>query len=151
MKKSRAELDADIERALARKIKLSEGDFAEAARGLHHQSKLRQKLLHRALLEHPALIVTDTTGRKTLLLRTGEMSNPAEGSIRVTQYHEDGPTGHVTRKTITQLAQELSRDLSPRKIEPASEAKVVAWMSTPEFERGVARVLEVQRANERRR
>jgi hypothetical protein len=147
-KKTRAQLDAEIERALSRKIVSKDADFFEAHT---HQSKVRQKMLHRALLEHQALIVTSTDGRRTLLIRSGEMSYPGEGAFRVTQYHEDGPVGHITRKDVTRLAQDLSRDLMPRKVVAANEATVVAWMSTPEFLRGVDRVLEVQRANERRR
>jgi hypothetical protein len=108
-------------------------------------------MLHRALLAHQALIVTDGRGTETLLLRTGEMSNPSEGAHRVSLFQHDGPVGHITRKSVTALAQDLSRDLMPHSVEPASEAEAMSWMSTPEFERGVERVLEVQRANERKR
>jgi hypothetical protein len=111
------------------------------------ESSRRQKLMHQALLKHQALIVTGPRGRRSLLIQSGEMSNPAEGAHRVTEYLEDGPSGHTTRKTITELAKELSRDLHPETIEPATEAEVMAWMSTPAFEEGTKRVLEVQRWN----
>lgn len=151
-KKTRAELDADIATALARPLPRlsSKGSFSEHVQQVGQRSKLRQKALHQALLKHQALIVTDESGRRTLLIRSGEMSNPEEGAHRVTQYLEDGPLGHIARKSITRIAQDLSRDLAPVKIEPASEARVMGWMSTPAYEEGLARVLEMQRRNEGR-
>jgi hypothetical protein len=151
-KKTQAELAADIAAALARPLaRLSaKGSFSEHVQQVGQRSKLRQKALHQALLKHPALIVTDESGRRTLLIRSGEMSNPEEGPHRVTQYLEDGPLGHIARKSITKLAQDLSRDLAPVKIDPASEAQVIAWMTTPVYEEGLTRVLEMQRRNARR-
>jgi hypothetical protein len=112
-------------------------------------SKLRQKLLHQALLRHPALVVTDRRGRKTLLISSGEMSNPEEGAHRVTKLLKDGPEGHITRKTVTSLARDLSRDLAPAQIEPAGEEQVMEWVSTPEYAEGAERVLEMQSRNRR--
>lgn len=56
-----------------------------------------------------------------------------EGAYRVTMLREDGPLGHVTRPTVLQLAAELSRDLSPDRIEPVGDEEVVAWTTTPEY------------------
>jgi hypothetical protein len=77
------------------------------------------------------------------------MSNPAEGSHRVTKLLPDGPEGHITRRSITRLAQDLARDLAPERIEPASEERVAAWVSTPEYAEGAERVFEMQQRNRR--
>lgn len=113
------------------------------------EAKSRQKMLHQALLKHPAMVVTGPRGRKTLLIQSGEMSNPEEGKHRVTQFLDDGPLGHMTRSSITKLAQELSRDLMPHRIEPATDADVTEWMSTPKYQEGAEHVLEMQRRNRR--
>lgn len=77
------------------------------------------------------------------------MSNPSEGAHRVTMLLPDGPQGHITRKSITRLAQDLSRDLMPDRITPVDEDQVMAWVSTPEYSEGSERVLEMQRRNRR--
>lgn len=152
-KKPAAQLDAEIRAALLRPIsqgpaapKESLRDFAER---VGRESKSRQKRLHQALLRYPALLVTDRRGRQTLLISSGEMSNPTEGTHRVTMLLPDGPQGHITRKSITRLAQDLSRDLAPERIEPIDEEAVMSWVSTPEYIEGSERVLEVQRRNRR--
>jgi len=147
-----AQLEAEIAEALSRPIVEGGGirpdeDLWDFALRVDVTRKTRQKRLHQALLRHPALIVVDGTGRRTLLISSGEMSNPEEGARRVTMFHEDGPVGHVTRRSVTQLAGELSRDLAPVTIRPTTEDEVMAWMSTPEYTRGAERVLEVQRLN----
>jgi len=154
MGKSLAQLDMEIKEALRRPLShapigTSESlvAFSERVSRVH---KLRQKRLHQALLRHPALIVTDRRGRQTLLISSGEMSNPEEGSHRVTKLLRDGPEGHITRRSIARLAQDLASDLAPERIEPASEARVTAWVTTPEYVEGSERVLEMQRRNRRR-
>lgn len=67
----------------------------------------------------------------------------------MTKLLPDGPEGHITRRSITRLAQDLSRDLAPERIEPASEDQVMAWVSTPEYVEGSEHVLEMQRRNRR--
>lgn len=153
MEKSRAQLDAEIAEALRRP--LSRGprppseSLTEFSERVSKESAHRQKRLHQALLRHPAVIVTDRRGRQTLLITSGEMSNPAEGSHRVTKLLPDGPEGHITRRSITRLAQDLARDLAPERIEPASEERVAAWVSTPEYAEGAERVFEMQQRNRR--
>ncbi len=153
MPKSRAQLAADIKAALQQPIPRVQLKPSESLRDFSERvvqvSKLRQKRLHQALLKHPALVVTDHHGRQTLLISSGEMSNPEEGPHRVTKLLRDGPEGHVTRKSITQLAQDLSRDLAPERIEPVSEDQVMDWVSTPEYIEGSERVMEMQRRNRR--
>ena len=93
--------------------------------------------------------MTDRRGGQTLLISSGEMSNPEDGAHRVTKLLRDGPWGHVTRRSVAQLAQELAQDLAPDRIEPASEERVMAWVSTPEYVEGSERVMEMQRRNRR--
>ncbi len=153
MAKSKKQLDDEI--AAAMRQPLSRGPISSSeslrqfAERVSSESKLRQKRLHQALLRHPALIVTDRRGRQTLLISSGEMSNPEEGVHRVTKLLRDGPEGHITRKSVTRLAQDLSRDLTPHRIEPADDDQVNAWVSTPEYIEGSERVLEMQRRNRR--
>lgn len=153
MPKPRAQLDMEIAKALQRPIPRTQIKPSESLRDFSERvvqvSKLRQKRLHQALLRHPALVVTDQRGRQTLLISSGEMSNPEEGTHRVTKLLRDGPEGHVTRKSITRLAQDLSRDLAPERIEPVSEDQVMDWVSTPEYVEGSERVMEMQRRNRR--
>ena len=153
MKKSRAQIEAEIREAIGRPLSrgpIGQGEpLAAFVDRVGRESKARQKRLHQALLRYPAVFVTDRRGRKTLLVVSGEMSNPHEGAYRVTKLLRDGPEGHVTRPSIARLAQDLSRDLSPNQIEPAGEDDVMAWVTTPEYLEGSERVLEMQRRNRR--
>lgn len=153
MRKTRAQLDAEIKEALLQPISrepaAASESLVEFSERVSRELKRRQKRLHQALLRYPALITTDRRGRQTLLISSGEMSNPEEGPHRVTKLLRDGPEGHITRKSIMRLAQDLSRDLSPEIIEPASEEQVMAWVSTPEYVKGSQHVLEMQRHNRR--
>ena len=65
----------------------------------------------------------------------------------MTKLLPDGPQGHITRKSVTRLAQDLSRDLAPNRIEPVDDDAVTAWVSTPEYIEGSKRVFEMQRRN----
>lgn len=153
MAKTRAQLDAEIaeilQQPLSRDPIAPSESLREFAERVSQDSKRRQKRLHQALLRHPALIVTDRRGRRTLLISSGEMSNPEEGAHRVTKLLPDGPEGHITRRSVARLAQDLSRDLMPERIEPADDTRVTAWVSTPEYVEGAEHVLEMQRRNRR--
>ncbi len=153
MGKSRTQLDAEVAAALRGPLSRgpisSSESLSQFAERVSRESKARQKRLHQALLRHPALIVTDRRGRQTLLILSGEMSNPGEGAHRVTKLLRDGPEGHITRRSVAQLADELARDLGPERIEPAGDEEVSAWVSTPEYAEGSERVLEMQRRNRR--
>ena len=153
MAQPRKQLEAEIAAALRRPIIRGPIGPSESLTAFSERvsqvNKLRQKRLHQALLRYPALIVTDRRGRQTLLISSGEMSSPEEGAHRVTKLLRDGPEGHVTRKSIARLAQDLSRDLAPERIEPASEDQVMAWVSTPEYVEGSERIMEMQRRNRR--
>ena len=146
-RKTPAQLDREIAESLAKtSVPVAKEDLFTRST---IDSNRRQKAMHQALLTWPALIVTGPRGRRTLLIQLGEMSNPEEGSHRVTMFLPDGPEGHIARKSITRLAQDLSRDLFPSKIEPASEDQVMRWMSTPAYIEGAEHVLEMQRRNRR--
>lgn len=153
MPKSRAQLDAEIREALRRPLSHSSVTPKESllnfAKLVALKSKARQKQMCQALLRYPAIIVTDSRGRQTLLIASGEMSNPKEGAHRVTMFLPDGPQGHITRKSILRLAEDPSRDLTPDRIEPASAEQVNTWMSTPEYVEGSEHVFEMQRRNRR--
>ena len=113
--------------------------------------RLRAKLgakrqgIRDAFKASPAIIVTQTDGRETLVIKTGEMQNPEDGPERVTFFWKDGPVGHATRKTTEELIEEVSGYGSTAR--PATDAEVMAWTSTDEFAEGAARVAAVQRAN----
>ncbi len=148
LKKTPAQLDADIAIALARAAQpIPKADFFTRP---SIDAAARQKAMHQALLTWPAIIATNSRGKRTLLIHSGEMSNPEEGAHRVTMFGTDGPHGHLVRKSVHRLAQDLSRDLFPVSLKPASEDQVMAWMSTAEYIEGAERVLEAQRWNERR-
>jgi hypothetical protein len=147
MRKTPAQLDREIAESLAKTTApiANEDLFTRST----IDSNRRQKAMHQALLTWNAFIVTGPRGRRTLLIQSGEMSNPEEGPHRVTMFLADGPEGHISRKSLTRLAQDLSRDLFPSKIEAATEDQVMRWMSTPEYIEGSERVLEMQRRNRR--
>ena len=149
-KKTPAQLDAEIAIALAKASRPMNGKDADFFTRSSGDNAARQKAMHQALLTWPAFIVTDTSGRRTLLIHSGEMSNPEEGSHRVTKFGPDGPEGHIVRRSVLRLAQDLARDIYPAKLKEATEAQVIAWMSSPEYIEGAERVLEAQRWNERR-
>ena len=146
-KKTPAQLDAEIATALA----LTERPIAKAEFFTRpsQDAARRQKAVHQALLTWPAFVVTDRRGKRTLLIHSGEMSNPEEGAHRVTMFGADGPVGHIARRSLTRLAQDLSRDLWPARITPADDLQVMEWMSTPEYAEGAERALEMQRRNAR--
>lgn len=114
---------------------------------LSRQARRGQDRMQAALDQHDALILTARGGRRILVLKTPEMSDPAEGPLRVTTFDEDGPIGHTTRRSLEALAEDVYRDWHPETITPASEAEVLAWTGTERFARGAAAVAEMQRRN----
>lgn len=109
----------------------------------------REERIRSAFAHSPAIIVKDKSGRETLLIKSGEIANPAEGAYRVSSFAHDGPIGHVTRKTTDKLVEEIASDFYPVNARPAFDDEVMEWTSTKEFERGAERVAAVQRANAR--
>jgi lysophospholipase L1-like esterase len=114
---------------------------------LNARTARRHKPLIDALEAHPAVIVDAAGGRKLLLIKSAEMSNPEEGAVRVTVFDEDGPMMHVTKATLAPIATELSQDWRPQVITPADDDAVMAFTSTERFARGAAEVARMQRVN----
>jgi len=110
------------------------------------KSAARKAGMREALAKHDAVFITHGT-RKILLVKTPEMSNPEEGSIRVMSFDADGPIGHTTRKTLNKIADELTDDWHPDVIEPATMAEVDAFTGTEQFAKGSEAVIAVQKAN----
>lgn len=114
---------------------------------LDARKQKRDSVLRRALEQNDAVIMTLKGGRRVLLVKSGEMHNTDEGTIRVTEFDDDGPIGHMTRKSVDKLAADIMRDWHPATIEPASEAEVMEMMGTERFAEGSRRVAEVQKHN----
>lgn len=114
---------------------------------LNARTARRHKPLIDALEAHPAVIVDAAGGRKLLLIRSAEMSNPERGAVRVTVFDEDGPMMHVTKAAIAPIATELSQDWRPQTITPADDEAVMAFTSTERFAAGAAAVARMQRVN----
>jgi lysophospholipase L1-like esterase len=114
---------------------------------LQRQANAGRDRMREALEKHDAVILTTAGGRRVLVIKTPEVVDVEDGALRVTTFDEDGPIGHTTRPTIAKLAEEVHRDWHPQRIEPASEADIMAWTGTERFARGAAAVAEVQRFN----
>jgi lysophospholipase L1-like esterase len=121
-----------------------EETWFERIRRRDHERRAR---ITKAMAKSPAVILTDGSGRETLVVITGEMQNTDEGKHRATYLAADGPVGHVTRKTLDKVIEEIDRDYRPASVRAATDEEVMAWTSTPEYEEGARRVAEVQRAN----
>lgn len=81
-----------------------------------------------------------------MAIKSGEMSEPKHGRLRVTFFGTDGPHGHVTRDTDREIAEEIRSSLrSP--VLPMSDAEVIAWSTTDEFEKGSKLTAYVQAEN----
>lgn len=100
-----------------------------------------------ALKRSPGIIITERDGRRSLVIRSGEMQNRSEGKLRATMFGTDGPRGHVTRNTDKELAEELLHYFAAKSVRPATDAEVMRWTSTPEFDRGSKLVAFTQAAN----
>ncbi len=114
--------------------------------------RTRHGAVLRAIRKPPsAIVMTDRNGREALAIITAEMSNRSEGTWRASLYWHDGPTGHVTKKTLGTLAAELASDYAPVSVRAISEDATMAWFGTSQFAEGARRVLETQQWNERER
>lgn len=99
----------------------------------------------------PVAIAMTGRGRVTLAVVTPEMSRPSEGAWRASIYWDDGPAGHITRKTLDAIASELADTYSPERIRQVDDAEVIAWTSTDKFSEGVRQASEAQAWNEKQR
>lgn len=136
-KKTAAQLDREINEGLER---------FRANRRARHGAVLR------AIRSAPvAVVMADRMGRETLAIVTREMSRASEGPWRASIYWHDGPVGHITRKTLGAIANELSTDYAPESVRVVDDATVMAWTGTDEFAEGARKVAEVQAWNEGKR
>lgn len=136
-KKTAAQLDREIDEGLER---------------FRANKRMRHGAVLRAIRSAPvAIVMTDRAGRETLAIVTREMSRAIEGAWRASLYWHDGPVGHITRKTLGAIANELASDYGPESVSVVDDAKVMAWTSTDEFAEGARKVAEVQAWNEGKR
>lgn len=118
---------------------------AEMAR-MRRDRETAERRLTDAFLESPAVFVTEGDLEELWIL-SPEL-DPKEGIFRVTFFRRDGPRGHHSGESLQALVRELARHR--QEVTPASDADVVAWTTTPEFEEGVKQVSLVQADNQLR-
>ena len=129
-KKTTAQLDREINESLER---------------FRANKRSRHGAILRVIRSAPiAIVMTDRTGRETLAIVTREMSRASEGAWRASLYWHDGPVGHITRKTLGVIANELATDYAPESIRVVDDAAVITWTGTDEFAEGARKVAEVQ-------
>lgn len=136
-KKTAAQLDREINESIER---------------FRASKRTRHGAILRAIRSAPvAIVMTDRTGRETLAIVTREMSRASAGAWRASLYWHDGPVGHVTRKTLGMIANELATDYGPESVRVVDDAAVMAWTGTDEFAEGARKIAEVQAWNEGKR
>lgn len=89
--------------------------------------------------------VRSTRGLPILALVGPEMSARDEGAFRVTYLGADGPRGHVTRREIAQIYDDILDNVEGPV--SASDLDVVAWTNTPEYLHGSRLVAMTQAEN----
>lgn len=121
--------------------RLSIDELARRER-LLRAARIRQ--VDEAFAASPAIVTTDSRGRRELVIMSGEPGPP--GSMRVTYLAVDGPRGHFTTTSRRALLEHVA-DGYPTSARPATDEDVIAWTSSEEYQAGAARVAEVARAN----
>lgn len=129
-----------------------EREIKESLEGFRASKRARHGVVLRAIRSAPvAIVMTDRHGRETLAIVTREMSRASDGAWRASVYWRDGPVGHITRKTLGTIANELATDYTPKSVRVVDDSTVIAWTGTDEFAEGARRVAEVQAWNEGKR
>ena len=162
-KKSPAQLQREIDEILSRgtvpqgrrghsnmaKADPPDDDFGEDSwfKKIRAQRGARVATLIAAFKKSPGIIITERDGRRSLVVRSGEMQNRGEGKYRATMFGDDGPRGHITKNSDKELAEELLHYFVATDVRPATDAEVMKWTSTPAFERGSKIVAFTQAAN----
>lgn len=118
---------------------------AEAARW---RKKQRETLfvIEQALEASPAIRGMSFGGEPRMAILSGELSDLASGNYRLTFFGPDGPYGHVTKQTKEEIAKEALETMK-QPIAPMTDAEVMDWTSTPEFEFGTAIIAYMQAEN----
>jgi hypothetical protein len=118
---------------------------AEAARWRQRQRETLF-LIEQALESSPAIRGMSFGKDPRMAIMSGELSDLASGNYRVTFFGPDGPHGHTTKKTKEEIAKAVL-DTMKQPIAPMTDAEVMAWTSTPEFELGTAIIAYMQAEN----
>ncbi len=117
---------------------------------LDRQRAERMRPMRDALATHDALILESGRSwnrRRVLVIKSPEVADVDAGSMRITEFDDDGPIGHTTRKTVDELADELTSTWQPASIRPATDEDMAAMMGSERFAEGAARVIATQKAN----
>ncbi len=128
---------------------MSREDFARKAAEYRRGRDRREAAVAEAFRVSSA--VRGETGGKysqpRMAILSGELSDTREGKYRVTFFAPDGPVGHSTRPTELECFKEVADTMHDGPIAPMTEAEVIAWTSSPEFERGARVTAFVQAEN----
>lgn len=119
--------------------------FRQEIDRLRNEHGRRYGAIKKALASSPAIIVSQ--GRhEQLLIKSGE-TRPGGLPWRVTTFMPDGPWGHQEYKDDAEIFEDLARSHFDS-VRPASEAEVMAWTSTPAYQRGAAAAACMQAEHE---
>lgn len=105
----------------------------------------RETAAKQALATSPAIIIDDGHSKR-LMLVTGEMQDREHGTLRVTTFNDDGPSGHATRRSMDEIAQAIN-EYGWKTLRPASETEVMEWTSTEKFVVGSKKTAAIQALN----
>ncbi len=94
----------------------------------------------------PAIRGTGYRDEPRMAIKSGELSDLAAGTIRVTFFGPDGPHGHVTKAT-EHAAAEAVLEFMDEPFSAMAVADVMEWTTTPTFERGSRIIAIVQAEN----
>lgn len=120
-------------------------EFDEHIAGLRRKKEIAVRTIADAFAQSAAVIVTEPKSMPELWILSGNMG-PDKRGHRVTYFGKDGPIGHIERDTLNEVWEELYRPGAS--FQPVGDAEVIAWTSTPEFERGSRRVAYIQALNQ---
>lgn len=134
---------------MTKKSSLSDEDMAEFMREhddlvAAHEQRIAQIVAR--LQASPAITGSYYGGKRHLAIVSGEIADREYGDLRVTFFGPDGPHGHNTHRTMAKAAEEIERSFQPPYVS-LSDAEVIAWTSTPEFEHGSRVIAFVQAEN----
>jgi hypothetical protein len=120
------------------------GSFREEVDYYRKEQGKRYAAIKKAFSQSNAIIVTHG-GRPQLLVKSGETRIGGK-PWRVSTFMPDGPWGHNEYKDDHEIFDDLSRSHYDS-VAPASDDEVIAWTSTPAFQKGAAAVAMIQAEN----
>ncbi len=127
---------------------LDEDDFAAFERKMEERARRREAKIDRIAEIFAATPAVRGKGHydTRMAIKSGELADRKTGDLRVTFFGPDGPHGHVTVKT-DRAAAEAVLDFMNEPFSPMTEEEVIAWTTTPMFERGSRIVAIIQAEN----